>query len=872
MLIGLCLIGNSVSRSVPIKDKSKQVDAVTLRKELKEIKWISDENAVLEAWDCSDPADLQNYSFDKSDNCRPDSVKKVENKTYIMLQDTKATNYNGYRCSMQITRRVYQCGGFVHAILVPELSYFSRLVNVTSADCEEFIKGRYRDLNGNTHPVKRIGQTYIRYNWIGRNYVEKSGHVQCEGHKGYTIDGVYVYDVLAYMEITITNEQEKFIWKEGLMKTGKSGLELPCDNLAYGCELGYHGTFIWFSAEDDCTLKETRRFRANELVGNNTRVVMASDKSMISLTKRGKVFRCGEEVFATSIRDVYIQEKPERRTWKKIHPREMSTTKYTNAKDQWIVSYTMNEMESVFQQMLYNECTRTIKSDVYRLTANLRDSETTVWPFDKENHPGVFAMSAGDSLRTFKCRERRVMPREADHCYWDMPVYIPAQTGLPQQMFLQPGSHRLLPTGISIECNHKMAPNFKTESGRWIQAAPEVTFVDTPQIFQHQLPNYTFAKNHHGLDFEGGGIYTFEDKERMEDYVLNGHNIKVMMNQMRDQVGHNLGHGPISPNDLFPVGKVDIQSWRDRVLGVFSPVIKFLDYFGKISAIFIALFFIYYYGSKMFICVMSIRAIHEIAGCSWKIIMACCSDQYLMSRERNRTVAEDRAKKPRSKSIRKFFDKHSREERWRARRENRMTLQVVKSKKPQHNIPPDQTSSTGNPAPKFLKKPFARRINARMAILKRAKRTKEPRYGKTEPFPSQFPIYEKNALYNNIINQQPQPQANDQRPTDIEMKERKGKTAKLPALPPPQVYDTPATPPQAVPRPEENDKPVPSTSTERPSETTVEETANIATVEDTTNIETEGSPTTEATDVAQVHVYPVEALQEQCQAFEGGKL
>ena len=77
MLIGLCLIGNSVSRSIPIKDKSKQVDAVTLRKELKEIKWISDENAVLEAWDCSDPADLQNYSFDKSDNCRPDSVKKV---------------------------------------------------------------------------------------------------------------------------------------------------------------------------------------------------------------------------------------------------------------------------------------------------------------------------------------------------------------------------------------------------------------------------------------------------------------------------------------------------------------------------------------------------------------------------------------------------------------------------------------------------------------------------------------------------------------------------------------------------------------------------------------------------------------------------
>ena len=170
-----------------------------------------------------------------------------------------------------------------------------------------------------------------------------------------------------------------------------------------------------------------------------------------------------------------------------------------------------------------------------------------------------------------------------------------------------------------------------------------------------------------------------------------------MVNQLRDQVGHTLGHGAISPNDLFSVGKVDIQSWRDQVKGVFCPVIKFLDYFGKILAIIIALFFIYYYGSKAFICVMGIRAIHEIAGCSWKMVMACCSNHYLMSRERNRMIAEDRAKKPRSRSVRKLFARHHKEEHWRNWRANRMTLHIVKSNKPRPDQIPNLRITTIKP-------------------------------------------------------------------------------------------------------------------------------------------------------------------------------
>ena len=53
VIIMLCkLITPMLTRSIPVRDKTKQVSSVTIQKELTEIKWVSDENAVLQAWDC----------------------------------------------------------------------------------------------------------------------------------------------------------------------------------------------------------------------------------------------------------------------------------------------------------------------------------------------------------------------------------------------------------------------------------------------------------------------------------------------------------------------------------------------------------------------------------------------------------------------------------------------------------------------------------------------------------------------------------------------------------------------------------------------------------------------------------------------------
>ena len=199
--------------------------------------------------------------------------------------------------------------------------------------------------------------------------------------------------------------------------------------------------------------------------------------------------------------------------------------------------------------------------------------------------------------------------------------------------------------------------------------------------FKHNIENHDITFKYHDLDFEDGGIYDYKGKKKMEDYVLNGHNVRVMVNQLRDQVGQNLGRGPISPYELFPPDRVNIDDWRDRVLGVFAPVFTFLDYFGRSAAILTALVIIYHYASRAFVFVMGARAIHELVGFSWQLCTIFCTDHFLLTREKLRAMEENRVRRPRTSTLQKTIKRLQREERWRRKRDNKVELKVSKKAK-----------------------------------------------------------------------------------------------------------------------------------------------------------------------------------------------
>ena len=62
------------------------------------------------------------------------------------------------------------------------------------------------------------------------------------------------------------------------------------------------------------------------MMGDN-KELMATDQSMIALTMKGKLMKCGQEVHFMDIKDLFVQEG-DVQSWKPIHVGSISTTKY----------------------------------------------------------------------------------------------------------------------------------------------------------------------------------------------------------------------------------------------------------------------------------------------------------------------------------------------------------------------------------------------------------------------------------------------------------------------------------------------------------------------------------------------------------------
>ena len=82
------------------------------------------------------------------------------------------------------------------------------------------------------------------------------------------------------------------------------------------------------------------------------------------------------------------------------------------------------------------------------------------------------------------------------------------------------------------------------------------------------------------------------------------------------------GH-PISPDIMFPPGKVDINSWQSHVLGALTPLYNFLDVVGDIFSVGIVVTLILTWGKQVLNMTMAAKALHYLFGCSWQLLWAC---------------------------------------------------------------------------------------------------------------------------------------------------------------------------------------------------------------------------------------------------------
>ena len=794
---------------------------------LPRIPWPNAEEPELEAWDCSDPTNIENYSYDARDNCHQhEEIVDAANISYVLLQETLTRRHTAIRCTIQETRTVIQCGDSDHSVEVFDQNYHHKRMTVPREACKRMARqGLFVGYNGATYSISKRGSSQIKYHLVGSTYSD-GGHIECVGTST-TVDGTIVDAAVVHIYHDINIEEDTVIWENGLLHAQRSQYTLPCHVDDRQCETP-RGTFFWeVGSEESCTVHSLTTFEAQVVKSASATVLMTDTEKKIVLSLKNKIFRCGVEVYETDMVDIFVQELPEQRRWQPIHPADVSPLKFSNAKDQWLLKFTMAEMKKKFRKLLESECDNAYRAEAFRQEQTIKESGLKVWPFDEVKSPGKFAITGGDSFYTFMCKKTHVVPRKTTNCYEELPVYKIIPGGTPQLLFLDPIHHQLRPFGIVTPCSTTFTPKFRTTKNKWIGGAPVFQYLPPPKTIDRNFSRTKITFDYDHINMDEGGLYERETIEKRENYIWYSHMRDVLLNKLGKQSDIREIDDVVSPSNMFPEGVVDITSWRTRVLGVFSPIFNFFTTFGTTVAGILGVYVIYTVAYNFLSLAMSMRLIYEIAGCGWALCLACCKAQFLLSRETDRAVWQDEAEKPRTKTIKRVTKQKAKEAE--ARKRERYQVKVIRQKKaqwldsmrkrrqekerdrkqvqspyePEHHYlelvtPP--TRKPRQPSPHYINEPsqlkrLSHVINQQPATLTPKpptptprSRTPSPRPGSIAP-PTPSPVYQKNKK-----KQAPQPPA----PASPRAG---GKISKPPRPPPPKILVEPPSKAEPPPRP-----------------------------------------------------------------------
>ena len=628
----------------------------------------------LTAYDCDKPQNIRNLRHRSQDDCSgSDNIQVDEERTYTVIQETKTRRHRGFHCVMFETRRTYQCGGFDHSINIDHLTYENRPTRVPKDICERL--AHRREFETYTGIVVKVHEGYndIPFHLYGYTTVNRNGHVDCVGTDA-RLQGEYFDDVVVWINIRVLVEPVEFTYHSGQMQTNL-GQALPphCTVDQRYCESDLV-TYIWSIKEDEtCTVERTTTFRGKVRRVNGNEELMASDGSMIALTLKGRTLKCGHEVRISDIKDLFVQEGNIAH-WRPIHLGSISTTKYSNAKDAWVFKFTMQEMQAKFRFFTDNVCSRQASMADIQYEAKTRELGVATWAYDDVGEPGTFATTAGESIYTYQCRETLVTPRITEQCYRELPVWVRTHNNQ-TAAFLEPYSRLLKKNGIVTPCSALIQPKFETTSGAWITAPPALAVTSAPAILPQDATPIELDWEYSGLDFATSGIYNYNQREQLQQYLQFGQNKQAKSYELAFQMEKFEPGRPISPDMMFPPGKVDISSWQSHVLGALRPLYNFLDVVGDVFSVGMVVTLILTWGKQVLNMTMATRALHYLFGCSWYLLWACLPKFALTTKD------IQRHKKVQKRAGKRVIRKNKRQEKSMAVKEAKRERLALKKKK-----------------------------------------------------------------------------------------------------------------------------------------------------------------------------------------------
>lgn len=541
-----------------------------------------EENKLFLAYDCSQPSEIRTVIPPKAVECNLDSpTSYVEERDFIILQETRYTTFPARRCTHRMSRFGYHCGMHSHVSVVPELWIMDQAIPVSTAHCRAWHNaGNDRGIDARVNHTS--DQTRIT---IGQAY----NNGGCKGGYYRPLDGSAGQDDMIVLQNDKVEAELLSLFKnrEGQLFDKVNNRDFPksCKLDDGECHLDSYRPYYWeldsrARQEVDCHLYKTRRVSGYLSTALNGGLFFVSNDSMVRLLITGTEPHCGTSVFGTNFPGIFLAEVDSPSILQReIDPAQLDMPTMMRQMDSFTFDTLRKERTIHLDQLRQQFCVEIQENDRLKYGARaaaqaaIADGETTALG------DGYFAVAAGETFYEFRCPPITVWGVSLTsvfigilQCYGSLKVVLQTKdldrwleargmgpNDTVPDFFVEPRTHRLTTVGARIPCAPRLAPMYQNIHGQWMQIdggrlnPAEPPSEMTVRIGGLSRPSPAIVDQQY--DFSRGGTVDPSLVKALDSYysiIRQGKSLPVELSSQMTFEGHAGGPEMIKVGNLFP--------------------------------------------------------------------------------------------------------------------------------------------------------------------------------------------------------------------------------------------------------------------------------------------------------------------------------
>ena len=567
-------------------------------------------------YDCSVPYNATAVTVENGKDCNQRYLKRQqkEPRRYLLLQESHRIPIKVKECRATFSRLTFQCGAYGHAKINTHECWFGRDMRVDLDMCkmahERNIFERKQllgDIEDDLPKYQKLRPgVYNNFHWprLGWVWPNSENNVLCQGQvhrfsdiytKGHKRESKNTASVVTDYVNFWYQERKAYLIKDfddldPYYRTPTERIQIDHNQmiLPKSCKpndeecIVNGATYYWENPTEGqrCSLfrlRQTDGVDVQEAGGHVTYI--SKDDSMIRLTRKRAVSKCGLEVYATEFDQLFLSEYTKHPPFARPLPDgEGSAFLYANQKLHFVYHELKGDISNAVLELRTSMCEQDVLTRAKEYARRASEQRSVIDGDTVHIKGQLFATSAGETWWVYTCRPLLVTARSTPGvCYDALPVdlrdedlkrmiadrrrqvvgqeievtpeeVVQARNSSEYAFFLEPKSHRLTGTATADECFPPLPPLYQNRAGEWIAYHGTYSVAKAPEVLGSAIANLTLPKIRF---YPEGGIYDGQMVKRFERHQQSRRAEQGLVRDvLRGMQGYHL-YGQQTPSSFY---------------------------------------------------------------------------------------------------------------------------------------------------------------------------------------------------------------------------------------------------------------------------------------------------------------------------------